>query len=105
MNCNNCKMIIGLNNEYKWVPYKRTRNIRKEYEYICIECYHDIYSFDDWKCCGCNTNYSSNYEFCYYVRKQYCVSCLIEIREKLNEDLYCNCNLCQEINNSNISLK
>ena len=105
MNCDNCKQVIGLNDEYKWIPYKRTRNIRKEYEYICVECNHHIYSLDDWKCYGCNTSYSSNYEFCYDGRQQYCVPCLILKRENTNQDLLCECKLCEDINNSTITLK
>ena len=105
MNCDHCQQIIGLNDDNQWIPYQRTRNIRKDYEYICVECYHDIYSFDDWKCYGCNTSYSSNIEFCYDRTKQYCVPCLIQNKEESNTKLYCDCKLCQEINNSNISLK
>jgi len=107
MNCDNCKQVIGLNDEYQWIPYQRTRNIRKEYEYICVECYYDIYfyAFDDWKCYGCNKNYKYIYEFCYDGREQYCVSCLIQKKENSNEKLNCDCRLCQDINNSKISLK
>jgi hypothetical protein len=105
MNCDHCKQIIGLNDKNQWIPYQIKRNIRKEYEYICVECYHGVYAFDNWKCYGCNTSYSSNIEFCYDRKEQYCVPCLIEKKEKSNKNLYCECKLCQDINNSIISLK
>jgi hypothetical protein len=105
MNCDNCNQTIGLNDKYQWIPYQRTQNIRKKYEYICVNCYHDIYAFDDWKCDCCNKSYSSKTEFCYDEKTQYCVPCLIKKRETTNKKLYCVCRLCQDINNFKISLK
>jgi len=107
MNCDNCKQIIGLNNKYLWIPYQRTRNIRKEYEYICTNCHFEIYErdIDNWVCYGCNDMHYYNMEFCYDGTEQYCVLCLTEKRENSDNELYCDCNICQEINNSMISLK
>jgi len=104
MNCDYCNQIVGLNNEYQWIPYERTRNIRKEYEYICGYCYYEIYkkNFDNWVCYGCNNIHT---EFCYDKTEQYCIPCLQKKRESSDEELCCDCNICKEINNSTISLK
>jgi hypothetical protein len=107
MNCDHCKQVIGLNDEYQWIPYQRTRNIRKEYEYICTNCHFEIYKkdIDNWVCYGCNDMHYYNMEFCYDGTEQYCVLCLTEKRENSDDDLFCDCNICQEINNSMVSLK
>lgn len=107
MNCSTCKKMVGLNNNNIWISYQRTRDIRKNYEYICNDCYFDIYKrdFDNWVCYGCNNMQYYINEFCYDGVQQYCIPCLQEKREILNEELYCDCNICQEINNFNISLK
>lgn len=113
MNCYTCERIVGLNNENQWIPYQRTRNIRKEYEYICSDCYFEIYKrdFDNWVCYGCNDMQYYTTEFCYYycgyynATKQYCISCLQQTRETSNKDLCCDCNICKKINNCIISFK